>query len=151
MVEVLSHKAISLSPKQRKKSNMDLMHLLFRKPLLPQISPFQETRKYVMSYQNSIVLNEKNKAGKNTFFLPTSQSFLTTQDFFGIQDTRCTGSMSRSNGVTVLTQDRKYQFSEWVYMGLLLLNQMCSTGNPNLSSPRLYKKSWGCLHEYFWD
>lgn len=94
---------------------------------------------------------KKTKPEKKHYFLPTSQSFLTTRDFFGIQDTRCTGSMSRSNGVTVLTQDRKYQFSEWVYMGLLLLNQMCSSGNPNLSSPQLYKKLWGCLHQYFQD
>lgn len=32
-----------------------------------------------MSYQNSIVLNEKIKPEKNPLFLPSSQSFLTTQ------------------------------------------------------------------------
>jgi len=92
MVKVLSQEVTSLSLKQRKNSNMGLMHLLFRKPLSPQISP--KNYASILSYQNSIVLNAKTKPEKNTLFLPTSQSFLSTQDFFGSQDTRCTSSMS---------------------------------------------------------
>lgn len=26
---------------------------------------------------------------------------------------------------------------------------MCLLGNPNLSSPRLHQKLWGCLHKHF--
>lgn len=136
MVKVLSQEVTSLSLKQRKKSNMDLMHLLFRKPLPPQISPFQETCKYFMSYQNSIVLDEKTEPEKYIIFAYIPIISPHTRFFWYPRHKVHCVSTSGSSGVAVLTQDRYTGFPgecTWAYC--FLIRRVLRNPQPFFSLP----------------
>lgn len=66
-----------------------------------------------MSYQNRIVLNKKTKPEEIFASIPIISHHMGY--FWPIQDTRCTGLVSGSDGVAVLTQDKNTRFPATVH------------------------------------